>query len=336
MQYKIYVDERDVNDATSYYIDIIRCSILESLGNVTVINKLSDIRRDDIVIVVKVTAYFRVKMLHPFQKVIIWIQGVQPEEMMMSNTFWAKKIIYYIILRLLEYFALYSAFKIVFVSSAMHLHYKKKYRYLKENYFIMPCFNLPLSKNAFYVASKYDTPNFVYAGSMDSWQCAQETILLFKDIKQFIPGATLAILTKQQEYAKRLIKEINVEDVMIKYVEKDKIQEEISKYKYGFILRQDIVVNNVATPTKINSYMSAGIIPIISESVYDFIRVTRDYKYIIRIKDIRDNKHNAKYISAFNDQIIEVDKIYKEYKTIFETYYNRDKYVADIAKWIIQ
>lgn len=36
------------------------------------------------------------------------------------------------------------------------------------------------------------------------------------------------------------------------------LNEEHAKYKFGFLLRMDDVVNNVATPTKYNSYLTLG------------------------------------------------------------------------------
>ena len=181
----------------------------------------------------------------------------------------------------LERFALKHAEKIFFVSETMLGHYKRKYGYAKKNHFIMPCFNQELDLSCFTV-DKYKSPSFVYAGSMSRWQCIDETLLLYKKIKQQFPQAALTLLTKEQEYAKQLCEKYHV-TADIQFVPSSELQNKLKEYKYGFIVRDDITVNNVATPTKMNSYMAAGVIPVYSDVIGDFKSQFSDVLYTISL-----------------------------------------------------
>jgi hypothetical protein len=56
----------------------------------------------------------------------------------------------------------------------------------------------------------------------------------------------------------------------------------------GFVLRDDIAVNNVACPTKISEYLRHGIIPIVySENIGDFVNLGMKY---IRLSDFVEGK----------------------------------------------
>lgn len=331
MNYKIYLDRYDINDATSFYIDII-CAALKTIGRASVlVYELNLVEPSDIVIVVKVTSAFRVFVKNPKQKVIIWFQGIQPEEMLISSTPLIKKLFFYTVLRFLEKVTLKKAKLILFVSNAMKLHYEKKYSYRKDNFFIMPCFNMCLCEDAFFIKDKYLTPSFVYAGSLDNWQCFRETLFTFKQINALVPDATLTILTAQKDKASLICKEVDVQ-TYIKYVPKEELQKELAKYKYGFILRKDISVNNVATPTKINSYMSAGIIPIVSSALVDFIEHASHLSYYIQLSNIEDYVDNAKIISNFNQKNIDAKDVLADYKVFFSKYYNREYYIQSLSK----
>lgn len=331
MKYKIYLDRYDINDATSFYIDIIR-SALQLIGRSSCfVHELSSVGPSDIVVVVKITSAFRIFVKNPRQKVIIWFQGIQPEEMLLSTIPFIKKYFYYIVLRFLEKIALKKAKLILFVSNSMRLHYNRQYSYRKDNFYIMPCFNMCLSEESFYYKDKYTTPSFVYAGSLDNWQCFRETLFTFKEIEALIPEATLTILTAQKEQASLICKEVGVRP-NIKYVPKEELQNELAKYKYGFILRKDISVNNVATPTKINSYMSAGIIPIVSSALVDFIEHASHLSYYIRISNIEDYSSNAELVSKFDQKSIKAVDVLADFQTFFSEYYNREQYIQSLSK----
>lgn len=329
--YTIYLDKKDINDATSYYISIIREAIEKNGNNCKVTHALDCVSKEDIVIVVKVTSFFRIKRRNPSQKTCIWFQGIQPEEIMSSNINIASKLFYYLAFSILEKFALKKSDLNIFVSDEMRKHYQAKYKNIKAPSFIMPCFNCVLDKDKFFTKGKYESPNFVYAGSLDNWQCINQTLVLFKEISKYLPEATLTILTKEKEKATELSKKYDITRCKIKYVNKDVIQDELAKYKFGIVLREDIAVNRVATPTKLNSYMSVGLIPIVSICLTDFIEHSEEMDEIIRIRDIEAYRTNALEIVDFNKKTINSNDIFENYSTFFNSYYNSKKYIGELS-----
>lgn len=329
--YTIYLDRKDINDATSYYISIIKEAIEKNGSNCNVTHSLERVPKSDIVIVVKATSFFRIKRRNPSQKTYIWFQGIQPEEIKSSNINRAAKLFYYLAFSNLEKFALRRSDLNIFVSDEMRKHYEKKYKSIKARSFIMPCFNCTLDKDKFFTRDKYESPNFVYAGSLDNWQCINQTLILFKEITKYLPDAALTILTKEKEKAGRLANKYEIHNCEIKYVNKDEIQDELAKYKYGIVLREDIEVNRVATPTKLNSYMSVGLIPIVSTCLTDFIEHSTEVDEIIRIKDIEAYRTNALKIAEFNKKTINPNEIFESYSVFFGHYYNSEKYIGELA-----
>ena len=66
-------------------------------------------------------------------------------------------------------------------------------------------------------------------------------------------------------------KNISLENVDIRGVKAEELANYYKKAHYGFVLRDDIPVNNVACPTKLVEYMNYGIIPIVlSDEIGDF------------------------------------------------------------------
>lgn len=329
--YKIYLDKKNINDATSFYISLIKDAIEKNGDNCKITHEIDCVHKNDVAIVVKVTSFFRIKRRNPSQKTYIWFQGIQPEEIMSSNINIASKLFYYLAFSILEKFALKKSDLNIFVSDEMREHYQTKYKNIKAPSFIIPCFNCVLDKDKFFTKGKYGSPNFVYAGSLDNWQCINQTLVLFKEISKYLPEATLSILTKEKEKATELLKKYDITRCKIKYVNKDVIQDELAKYKFGIVLREDIAVNRVATPTKLNSYMSVGLIPIVSTCLTDFIEHSAEVDEIIRIKDIEAYRTNALEIVDFNKKIINPNDIFESYSVFFYNYYNSEKYIGELS-----
>ena len=213
-----------------------------------------------------------------------------------------------------------------FVSEAMLSFYRKKFFYRGNNNFIMPCFNQLLNKEAF-INEKYEKPTFVYAGSMDGWQCFEKTVQIFKEIKNYVPNATFTVLTAQQDIAKGILNKYGVE-ASFNYVPHDKVNEELRKYKFGFIIRDDNPVNNVATPTKMNSYLANGIIPVYTDVVGAFKQNLQGLKYAIPLT-IKGDGLSKLYEFEKSDML--ASDVYDDYKQLFDSYYSRERYIKAIA-----
>lgn len=319
--YKFYLQEGDINEATSYYINIVRESLTQIGETVTFASSLNQIDPCDKVFVIHARAFFEVWLRNHRQHIVIWFQGVVPEETMYNFEDSLSKYHRAFFWTLFEWFALQKATKVIFVSHAMQRHYQKKYGYKRKNYFIMPCFNQTLNLGAF-DPQKYESPSFIYAGSLSRWQCIEEMLQLFVKIKNVLPQATLSLYTKETEKAKLLCEQHGV-DAQVEYVAIKNIQDALKKYKYGFIVRDNIKINNVATPTKMNSYMAAGVIPVYSDVIYDFREIFGMLKYVVPFQNVSEC---ISKIVDIEKQTINIAEIKEEYKIVFDAYYSASKY----------
>jgi hypothetical protein len=138
------------------------------------------------------------------------------------------------------------------------------------------------------------------------------------------------LLTEEIEKANNLLKEHNIKTANVKYVDLRDLNNELLKYKYGFLLRRDNIVNNVATPTKMNSYLACGLIPIFTDAI-------TDYKDQIDLKDFSLIISSDLSVDEIAKKIIDFERSKKDYsdldieiKKIFDEYYNDKKYIKEI------
>ena len=220
----------------------------------------------------------------------------------------------------------------MFVSEAMHNHFKKKHGYRKSNYIVMPCINQRFNADAFFIPGKYNTPSFVYAGGMHVWQCIEPSLKLFSAIQKEMPLATLTILTGEQDNARAMCDKLHLSNVTIKFVPLAELNEELTRYKYGFMLRDDIIVNNVATPTKFNSYLASGIIPVVTYAVHDFRPVIDSSEYIVKLNHPEAVMEGVDIIRKFESEEIDPQKVCNNFRNIFDSYYNVAAYQTKIKE----
>lgn len=331
MNLKIFVNKNEINDATSFYVDVLKKGFSKIFDNIGQTSEIENLSKDDYVLIITLRSFIKVLLHNRNQKIIFWFQGVEPEELQMTNKFTLRLFLRIKYFELLERLALKKSKFIFFVSNRMAQHYKDKYGYKKENFMVMPCYNKELDKSSFYINGKYKTPTFVYAGGLMAWQCFEDTLRLFNEIKISYKDARLTVLTREIDKAQILLEKYGIKDAIVKFVALEELQHELSKYKYGFLLRQDSIVNNVATPTKFNSYMSAGLIPVVSDVIHDFSSYINSLDTKVSVDSLRDFNNTLTQIKRIETNGVKPDKLEKEFTHLFDSYYNTDRYIKLIS-----
>ena len=330
---KIFLNPTERNEATSYYVDLLRKGFECQFSDISEVSQVSDLKKDDIVLVITLYAFNLIRKYNKKQSIIYWFQGISPEELKMFNS---NNSIRQILRRkywsYIERKVLKKAKMLFFVSHAMQEHLKKKYGYNKENFLVIPCFNVELNNQAFDIQDKYKKPSFVYAGGILPWQCIEQTIRLFIELKKQIPEASLTILTKDIETAKSLAQKNGLNDLTVKHIPYQKLSEELQKYKYGMLLREDVIVNQVATPTKFNSYLALGIIPVFSNVIADFKQHINELHTKVEVDSLTEFSKTIRQIQDLESIEINPKDVEKEYRAVFEEYYNPTRYVSMICK----
>lgn len=258
------------------------------------------------------------------KNVILWCQGIIPEESYLRNRSKSKSFA----LSLIEKHALKKSAFCLFVSDDMRQHYEIKYNLdFTNRCFVMPCFNSTLHPQSFFIEGKYDSPTFAYVGSLAAWQCFESTVDLYKELESRLHGAHLKVLTFDIDAARQVLEEKGIKRYELSCVPPSRVTEELAKVTYGFVLREDIAVNRVATPTKLSSYMSAGVIPVFSDCIGSFSDMARGLRYAVPV----GNHVDVSDIAQRCAMPLRGQSVLDEYRCVFDTYYSREYYIEKLA-----
>lgn len=307
-------------EVTDYYLDVIG-SIMEACGEKKYDETIELKQCDKKDIIIAPTAVDFIKIYFKgYKNIIYWMQGLDSEESFMRN---GSKLRCFV-LDLITKFSMKNALAIFYVSEEMKKYEENKFHIsTDEKSFIMPCFNVSRTEALQKDESKYKKNIFTYVGSLSKWQCFEETIDFYKQIEKIDSNAELKIFTFAEEEAKKIVASKEINNCIVTSVSPDKMTEALADVKFGFVLRENDPVNRVATPTKLSSYLSAGVIPIFSKYVKDFYNRTANFEFVVPISDF---KPNDKLYKLMTDEI-NVDKLVSEYMDLFNSYYNPDFYI---------
>jgi len=105
-----------------------------------------------------------------------------------------------------------------------------------------------------------DVPVAIYAGNTQRWQ----NIDMMLDIIAHCGNRMRFIILSSaiNDFEKRLHAH-GIADVFLHFATPEEIHNFYSIANYGFLLREDNIVNNVANPTKLVEYLKYGIVPIV-------------------------------------------------------------------------
>ncbi|WP_367329717.1 hypothetical protein [Sphingobacterium multivorum] len=330
-----YLPKDALFEATTYYCNLIKQAVEEiaPVEEVLYVSSIDEILKEDTVITIRIDDPFL--LFKRCKKIIHWFQGIAPEERILMGKGSLYSRLAALKYGIMELILLKKNYFFFFVSEAMKEHYEKKYRIdLTGRHVIMPCYNIALNKRSFEYAYKYTKPKFVYAGGVLNWQCVEESLMIYKAFKQIYLDATFTILTKDSDKANALIQKLGAKDVFVKFVPLKSLQDELSMYKYGFLLRKQHVVNKVATPTKMNSYLAAGVIPIYTSVVDDFDRNINLGEFEIKCDTIDVGLLTTKLVN-FERKNIHLSDVFSTFERVFEEYYNDLKYKQKIKELLI-
>lgn len=327
-----FLPHDSVNDATEYYLKILSLGFEKSNFNVVYCSDIKFLPNAEYILTIEAKQFFLAKIKYPKAKIINWFQGVVAEEAYMVTRSIARKYVWHFY----EWFTLRFSFFNILVSAKMLNYFENKYGVsIEKNSFIMPCFNKKYNKDIWGKKQKIEA-SFVYAGSLAAWQCIDEMLSIYSDIEKNIKNAKITLLTKDCDKALDLIKKYNLKNYTVKYVPLAELEDELLQYKYGFLVREDHIVNQVATPTKMNSYLAAGIIPIYSNVVDDFNVKLASFNTLIK-HDVNGS------VSLVTEQVLKVEKMEadsfnskfkRDLELIFNDYYNEDVYLTKLRKFL--
>jgi hypothetical protein len=233
-------------------------------------------------------------------KNFVWdVHGIIPEEIRLSGQSKLKQFIY----SLLESLVIKNASKIIVVTNAMKKHLCMKYKDIKAEFLVYPILPNTIDiKKGFEEIDAAGKINIIYAGNMQGYQNIPLMIQGMKDMLD-VPNVYFYILTGEKVKMLELFESKalnNKKNIFIDSVNPSELHKYYKKAHYGFILRDDVDVNNVACPTKIIEYLAYGMTCItLTSKIGDFETLGFDHLNLNELK--RDQLKASK--SLKNNQI---------------------------------
>jgi len=233
-------------------------------------------------------------------KLITDVHGVLPEEHFYKNS--SFNDLEFQKLGLKEKQVLECSDLIFLVSNRLFEHYKLKYSLNLSNSLVVPCLTNYQSEspplNSTCTPSLLNDINndrliFTYVGSFRQYQLVDQTFETFLKIKSKIQNAYFLIITNHVSNFENKAREQNISDSDYKIVSIN--QNEVQNYLHytdiGFLLRDNSIVNKVASPTKFAEYLMAGVPVITTNFVGDYSSIvkTKRIGYVIENLEILDD-----------------------------------------------
>ncbi len=262
------------------------------------------------------TVYFFKKVFLKKYKIIYDFRGIINEESYLRNKSNIRKQTLFVI----EKFIYSKADKIHTVSNNLKNYLENNFGYRKVN--VIPC---AISHNILKETRNKEYMDFVYLGSISVWQKFEETIKLYSDIEKRLGNTRLTIITLDKDAAEEIVKKYNILNCEIKSLSHQEVLKELKNYDFGFLLRDDNIVNNTASPIKFLEYISNGVIPIMTNGIGDYSDVVRnhkigvvlDQKFALDVKKLNDILNDKEIYSRLE----EVSNLYI-WKNILKGFYS--------------
>lgn len=150
---------------------------------------------------------------------------------------------------------------------------------------------------------------FVYLGSINMWQCFDETLSLYKSISDELRlPSSLTIITNDKVLAEEKIRQIMPnERIKVMSLTHNEVDDLLPSFDFGFLIRENSPINNLASPIKFLEYTSNGITPIMSNHIGDYSDEMIKYGLGIVLKN---------YSNIVTDEIVRLNKNKEHVKSL--------------------
>lgn len=280
-------------------------------GNVTVLQLnaflhffviASIVKRASIVYIHSVYNALRALSAYWVAKPITDLHGVVPEEMKYAGKPWRATLF-----GLVERVVLLRSPTVVHVTSAMRRHFQRKYgRHSPADHTIAILPKLTDVRGQLdNVLSFTRDPNAViYAGGLQAWQ---NVPMMVDAAAAAAPQFRFIFLSGEATTLQRLANTAYVANFTCSAVDPHQMPDHYLTSTYGFVLRDPVLLNQVACPTKLVEYLHWGVIPIVlAPDIGDFVElgfafVTLEAFRLGLVPDINE----AARMRAINRQVVQ-------------------------------
>lgn len=212
-------------------------------------------------------------------KVVYWVQGLVAEESYLKN----KSKVKLWILRFLERISFYFSSQYIYVSPFMQDFFAKRYPFCcKRQALVVPC----ISDLSCDLGADRAKNSFCYLGGMSIWQKFDSVVRIMNGVVASLPGVTFNVATKDIAVCEEILNRMASPELLAvtklrSFSKKYEIESFLSAQEFGFLIRDDNSINNVASPIKLAEYLSCGVNVITTEAVKSYVDLVRDAGYVI-------------------------------------------------------
>jgi hypothetical protein len=213
-----------------------------------------------------------VPLYYLYRNIITDMHGLVPEELAFEG-----KVRHNLSYNVVESVVLHKSRLVVTVTSAMIQHFKNKYKNSKVTFCNMPIIN-NIHKTGIKSHLSSGKLKVIYAGGTHKWQNID---IMIEAIRSTIDLYDFTILSNDIGYFKHRFYQLGLEGrIKLASVSPEKVYSYYTEADLGFVLRDDIIINNVACPTKLLEYLSCGVVPIVIQpNIGDFAK--HNYRYVL-------------------------------------------------------
>lgn len=243
-------------------------------------------------------------------KIFYWVQGLVDEEDYLSKK---NRIRYYIFHKLIKV-SLKISKKIVVVSEHMFKVLVSNYGCNpQKDYVVINC-----KSRVKYNGNKKTPNSLCYIGGLSKWQNVDKALSFFNLLCEESNKYTFYIATYNHVKAQKLInnnvkKKFRNKINLVNVKETKLVEVFLSKMEYGFLIRDNILLNNVASPIKLAEYLACGVNPIMSDSLIDYKDLILKYKAGIILSE-----SESVSVQALLNNSPSIDNAINAYKASFE------------------
>jgi len=231
-------------------------------------------------------------------KTFFWVQGLIDEE----DYFSRKSKMRFYIFKLLMIVCLRLSSKLVVVTEYM-------FKILVDNYGCNPnkeYLILNCKSRVHYNGSTKIPNSLCYIGGLSKWQNVDKSLQFFNELCKENEQFSFYIATFDHEELRRLIN-LHIDEIfkknihLVKVKESEDVEKFLSQMQYGFLIRDNLLLNNVASPIKLAEYLACGVNPIMSPCLIDFKNTIIQKEagiiladtFIDSIKDLKRHNHSS-------------------------------------------
>lgn len=138
-----------------------------------------------------------------------------------------------------------------------------------------------------------------YSGGLTfKWQRAEEIFQLVGEILKQDEIFRFLVLTRENEYCEKLIRQNCIDAHRVSHLSspQSKIARYLSCADCGIVYRDDIIVNNVASPIKIAEYLACGLPVLMTKGIGDYSEMLPSHGLAYIVDDKKDVSSSAENV----------------------------------------